>query len=34
MFAIVIFMIADLDRPGQGTITVDQQAMSALRKSM
>ena len=34
MFAIVIFMIADLDRPGQGTITVDQQAMSDLRKSM
>ena len=34
MFAIVIFMIADLDRPGQGTIQVDQQAMTDLRNSM
>jgi len=34
MFAIVIFMIADLDRPGEGTIQVDQQAMTDLRNSM
>lgn len=34
MFAIVIFMIADLDTPGRGAIYVDQQAMTDLRDSM
>jgi hypothetical protein len=34
MFAIVIFLIADLDRPGQGLINVDQQPMIDLRRSM
>jgi hypothetical protein len=34
MFAIVIFMIADLDRPGHGLITVDQQAMTDLKNSI
>ena len=34
MFAVVIFMIADLDSPGSGSIYVDQQAMTDLRNSM
>jgi hypothetical protein len=34
MFAIVIFLIADLDRPGKGLINVDQQPMIDLRNSM
>jgi len=34
IFAVVIFMIADLDRPGVGSIKVDQQPMIDLRNSM
>jgi hypothetical protein len=34
MFGIVIFMIADLDRPGRGLIQVDQQAMTDLWNSI
>jgi hypothetical protein len=34
MFAVVIFMIADLDKPGAGIIDVDQQPMIDLRNSM
>ena len=34
MFAVVIFMIADLDRPGAGVVNVDQQPMIDLRNSM
>jgi hypothetical protein len=33
-FALVLFLIADLDRPGQGTLRVSQQAMIDLRHSM
>ena len=33
-FSSVLFLIADLDRPGQGTLEVSQQAMIDLRKSM
>lgn len=33
-FALVLFLIADLDRPGQGTLHVSQQAMIDLRQSM
>ena len=33
-FALVLFLIADLDRPGQGTLQVSQQAMIDLRNSM
>jgi hypothetical protein len=33
-FALVLFLIADLDRPGQGLIGVSQQAMIDLRHSM
>ncbi len=33
-FALVLFLIADLDRPGQGLLSVSQQAMIDLRKSM
>ena len=33
-FSSVLYLIADLDRPGQGTLQVSQQAMIDLRKSM
>lgn len=33
-FSSVLFLIADLDRPGQGTLQVSQQAMIDLRNSM
>ncbi len=33
-FSAVLFLIADLDRPGQGWFQVDQQSMIDLRKSM
>ena len=33
-FSSVLFLIADLDRPGQGTLKVSQQAMIDLRNSM
>jgi hypothetical protein len=33
-FSSVLFLIVDLDRPGQGTLEVSQQAMMDLRKSM
>lgn len=33
-FSSVLFLIADLDRPGQGTLRVSQQAMIDLRRSM
>ena len=33
-FALVLFLIADLDRPGQGMLRVSQQSMLDLRKSM
>jgi hypothetical protein len=33
-FALVLFLIADLDRPGQGMLRVSQEAMLDLRKSM
>jgi hypothetical protein len=33
-FSLVLFLIADLDRPGQGMLRVSQQAMLDLRKSM
>jgi hypothetical protein len=33
-FSSVLFLIVDLDRPGQGTLRVSQQAMIDLRKSM
>lgn len=33
-FSSVIYLIADLDRPGQGTLQVSQQAMIDLRRSM
>ena len=33
-FSCVLFLIVDLDRPGQGTLEVSQQAMIDLRKSM
>ena len=33
-FSSVLYLIADLDRPGQGTLKVSQQAMIDLRKSM
>ena len=33
-FSLVLFLIADLDRPGQGMLRVSQQSMIDLRKSM
>jgi Protein of unknown function (DUF4239) len=33
-FSLVLFLIADLDRPGQGLLRVSQQSMIDLRKSM
>lgn len=33
-FSSVLYLIADLDRPGQGTLRVSQQAMVDLRRSM
>jgi hypothetical protein len=33
-FSLVLYLIADLDRPGQGTLKVSQQSMIDLRKSM
>lgn len=33
-FSAVLYLIADLDRPGQGTLRVSQQAMLDLRRSM
>jgi hypothetical protein len=33
-FCSVLFLIVDLDRPGQGALEVNQQAMIDLRKSM
>jgi len=33
-FSLVLFLIADLDRPGQGMLRVSQQSMLDLRKSM
>jgi len=33
-FSLVLFLIADLDRPGQGMLRVSQQSMTDLRKSM
>jgi amino acid permease len=33
-FSSVLYLIADLDRPGQGTLRVSQQSMIALRHSM
>jgi Protein of unknown function (DUF4239) len=33
-FSLVLYLIADLDRPGQGTLQVSQQSMIDLRKSM
>lgn len=33
-FSSVLYLIADLDRPGQGTLQVSQQAMTDLRQSM
>jgi hypothetical protein len=33
-FAGVLFLIADLDRPGEGLLTTNQQAMLDLQKSM
>lgn len=33
-FSVVLFLIADLDRPGEGTLRVSQQSMIDLRKSM
>jgi hypothetical membrane protein len=33
-FSSVLYLIADLDRPGQGMLKVSQQAMIDLRKSM
>jgi hypothetical protein len=33
-FSSVLYLIADLDRPGQGTLLVSQQSMIDLRKSM
>jgi hypothetical protein len=33
-FASVLFLIADLDRAGEGSLRVSQQAMIDLRKSM
>lgn len=33
-FALVLHLIADLDRPGQGTLQVSQESMINLRKSM
>ena len=33
-FSLVLFLIADLDRPGQGTMQVSQQSMIDLRKNM
>lgn len=33
-FATVLFLIADLDRPGQGMLQVSQQALADLRRSM
>jgi hypothetical protein len=33
-FSLVLFLIADLDRPGQGVLRVSQQSMIDLRKSM
>lgn len=33
-FSLVLFLIADLDRPGQGTLQVSQQSMIDLRNSM
>lgn len=33
-FSLVLYLIADLDRPGQGTLQVSQQSMIDLRNSM
>lgn len=33
-FSLVLYLIADIDRPGQGTLQVSQQSMIDLRKSM
>jgi hypothetical protein len=33
-FSLVLYLIADLDRPGQGSLQVSQQSMIDLRKSM
>lgn len=33
-FSLVLYLVADLDRPGQGTLQVSQQSMIDLRKSM
>ncbi len=33
-FSMVLYLIADLDRPGQGMLRVSQQSMIALRRSM
>ena len=33
-FSAVLYLIADLDRPGQGTLKISQQTMMDLRKSM
>jgi hypothetical protein len=33
-FSTVLYLIADLDRPGKGMLQVSQQAMTDLRRSM
>ena len=33
-FSLVLYLVADLDRPGQGTLQVSQQSLIDLRKSM
>jgi len=33
-FSSVLFLIADLDRPGQGMLSTSQEAMIDLRRSM
>jgi len=33
-FSLVLFLIADLDRPGHGMLRVSQESMIDLRKSM